>query len=252
MIIRLGAAALICTAFLSTASARAQDAGEEDTPPADTPEEEALESQTAEVNAEVEVPAVEVEEGAAEITPTAPSPQDAAQSEAGPPSPHLVTVQLGFSHWYGGTFGAPIGTFTPALIVGLIPIDFIEIQLSYTVSVVSLELPDASDSHVGFLQATLLLRREIEVDGERLSLACGFAGGIVHTHNGVREAFGGAIVARYLIGLSSGVSLGPFIDVRAVLYELPESSLPIFEIRDGQLVSGHSDAQVQIGVALAI
>ncbi len=195
----------------------------------------------------------------AEASPAEPSPAEPSPAEPSPePAPRgtgpertWMQVSLGFSHWYGGTFGAPVGTYTPGLIVGVIPHEVIELQLAYTVSVVTLPLPDASESHVGFLTLALMLRSELRVAGERLVLAGGVVGGMVHTHNGVRGVLGGAVAGRYLIGVDDVLAIGPFLDVRALLYELPSSPLPIYELRDGELIAGHSDAHVQIGVAAA-
>ncbi len=67
----------------------------------------------------------------------------------------------------------------------------------------------------------------------------------------MREALGAAIVARYLVNTRETFALGPFIDVRAMLYELPESTTPIYRIEKGELIAGLSDAQVQVGVVVS-
>src|SRR5262245_163805 len=80
----------------------------------------------------------------------------AQETEAPPPARHWVAVQIGFQHWFGATFGVPSGVQTPALAASVIPIDWLEVQLGYTVSVVELPMPDANTSHVGFLTAGLM------------------------------------------------------------------------------------------------
>ncbi|MGF1464904.1 MAG: hypothetical protein ACFCGT_02120 [Sandaracinaceae bacterium] len=231
--------------------AAAQAGGSEvgDVPGADAPAERATPSPSPGGDAR-EVPAPP---SAAEAEASGEDGEADAEGGDDTPTldPYLVTVSVGFAHWYGGTYGAPVGTYTPALTVGLVPLEWLETQLSYSASVVTLPQPDGGDSHVGFLTLALLIRRELHVAGERLMFGGGLVGGIVHNHRGVRPAFGGAIAARYLIGLSRSVSLGPFLDVRALLYELPGSDLPIYDVEDGRLVAGHSDAQIQIGVAMA-
>lgn len=193
---------------------------------------------------------------AAEPGPAAPVTPVAVEPVADEPAPVRVVkpsrfiVSLGFSHWYGKTFGAPIGFYTPALTLGFVPMKWLELQLQYSVVVTPQTMPDGSKSIVGFTTLAVLLRKELGFDGQRLAVACGPAAGIVHTGKGVREAIGAAIIARYLIDMR-WLSLGPFLDLRAALYRLPETNKPLFAVENGVLVSGHSDAQIQIGVAAA-
>ena len=167
---------------------------------------------------------------------------------------YRATVSIGFSHWYGQTFGAPPGVYTPGVTVGWIPLRLIEVQVAYSFSAVKLDLPTdeyvQEESRVGFLTAALLLRRSLRVAGEHMTFACGIVGGLVHTKDGAGPAVGGAIVARYLIDLPGGYAVGPFADVRAILYALPGTSKPLYKVEDGRLVTGHSDAHIQIGVAV--
>lgn len=183
-------------------------------------------------------------DAAPDATPADAVPASPEQAVFGP---YLATISIGFSHWFGGTFGAPPGMTTPGLTLGLVPTEWLELQLAYSIAAVPLSMPDASESHVGFATLAVLIRRELTFARERLMFGCGILGGIVHTQNGVRPAFGTAFVARYLVLVADGFSIGPFLDGRLVFYELPESPLPIFDY--GQ--SGHQDFQIQLGAAMA-
>ena len=183
----------------------------------------------------------------------AATPPD-VETEVEAPKPVLplrFTISVGFQHWYGGTFGAPIGLYTPGLTLGVAPTRWLELQLQYSISVVALAMPDGSKSRVGFATLAVLMKKEFGFDGQRVTFACGPQGGIVHTRRGVREAMGAAIVSRYLINTRDTFALGPFIDMRAMLYELPESTTPIYRIEKGELIAGLSDAQGQIGVVVS-
>jgi hypothetical protein len=167
---------------------------------------------------------------------------DALQCPNDPQEEHF-TIAIGFSHWFGETFGSPAGFTTPALTLGWIPLEWLELQANYTISAVGVTVPGGSTSHVGFATLAFMLRRALEVEGERLVFAAGIAGGIVHTVNGVRPALGVAITARYMLRIKERFSLGPVIDARAMIYQLPES--------DRSFLNGHSDLLFQIGVAAA-
>lgn len=168
-----------------------------------------------------------------------------------PRSPHQLTVNLGFGHWYGGTFGAPIGISTPALTVGVRPgVRFLELRAYYSVSLLDLELPtNGENSHVGFANFDLAATHELRVGIQRMVMGAGVTGGFMHTSQGVGPSLGATLYARYMLDVSSLISIGPYMDARALLYELPGSDVPIYDIVDGRLVAGHSDAHMQIGVA---
>lgn len=167
-----------------------------------------------------------------------------------------VTISLGFSHWYGDTFGAPIGLSTPGLTVGWVATSWLELQLGYSISVMELPLPNDEGSEdrsrIGYLTLAVLLRRELDVAGERLMFGAGPLVGVVHTKDGLGLAAGAGMVSRYLIAVSEQLSVGPFLDARAVIYALPGSSRPFYEVNDDNVVVGHSDAHIQIGVAFAL
>lgn len=164
---------------------------------------------------------------------------------------YRVTIGLGFSHWYGGTFGAPTGMYTPGITVGFVLFPWLELQAAHTMSVIELTLPDQTQSLVGFETLGVIMRRELRIGTERLTFGAGFAGGVVHSRGGVRGAVGAVLVARWLIAITRQFSLGPFVDARALLYELAESPKPIYAVEEGKLQAGHSDVHVQIGVMLA-
>jgi hypothetical protein len=190
---------------------------------------------------------------AAPSEPPAPTTQEAVSRSKYPRSPHQLFVNLGFSHWYGQTFGAPIGVSTPALIVGVRPgVRFLEVRLHYTLSLRRLELPTNGErSRIGFGNLDLQLSHELRLGGQRMVMGFGPSAGFVHTSQGVGFSVGAVLSARYLIDIADVVATGPFLDVRAQLYHLPGSDVPFFEFVDGGLNAGHSDLQLQLGVALS-
>jgi hypothetical protein len=161
-------------------------------------------------------------------------------------------VDVGFSHWWSNTFGARIGASTPALVVGVRPgVPWLELRLHYTVSLDQLALPtNGEQSRVGFANLDVLLERELRVAGERMMILGGVAGGFVHTSQGLGPALGSVIGVRYLIDVSSRWAVGPFFDLRWQAYKLPGSDRPLYAV-EGSLVTSHSDAQAQIGVAFS-
>lgn len=191
----------------------------------------------------------------AQTAEVAPAAQDA--SSAVPPDPKkpatvAAFVNVGFSHWFGETFGAPAGMTTPALVVGVRPgLEFLELRAHYTLSVLRHELPSNGErSLVGFANLDVLLSRELRVAGERMMVQCGPSAGFVHTNEGLGLAYGVVFATRYLIDMGEHFALGPFFDVRWQSYDLPGS--PNSDAKDeGLLNAGRTDAQSQVGVALA-
>lgn len=186
--------------------------------------------------------------------PAPPSASDASGSGT-PPRPPLVyrlVIDIGFSHWLGNTFDTPAGIYTPALTIHGVPVDWLEIVLSYTGSVLELVVPTVMrTSQIGFVELSLVLRKELRVGGDMLMLGCGPMVGLVYDVLGVGIAFGAEIVGRYLVQLGNALAIGPFIDVRATLYDLPGDPRAFYEVIDGRVIQGHLDAQIQIGAAIA-
>lgn len=196
---------------------------------------------------------------------TTPSPTEASAPEsraddAAPPASlrapatpldyHLV-ISLGFSHWFGPTFGAPAGIYTPALTLAWAPVSWLEIGVQYAGSLIELHVTPGVTSQIGFTTLSLVITKEITIAGERLTFGAGPMVGMVYDIAGVGAVVGASIVARYLVQLRDALLLGPFIDARATLYELPGNAAPLFALTGGELQVGHADAQIQIGVAVA-
>lgn len=184
----------------------------------------------------------------AQTPPESPAPREAATT----PSPNLAAfVNVGFSHWFGETFGAPAGMTTPALVVGVRPgFDLLEVRAHYTLSLLKHELPSTEErSLVGFANLDVLFNREVGVAGERMMLQCGPSVGFVHTSQGVGLAYGAAFAARYMIDMGEHFALGPFFDVRWQSYDLPGRPKSRGE-DEGALNAGSTDAQSHLGVAL--
>jgi hypothetical protein len=168
-----------------------------------------------------------------------------------PRSARQLTVQVGFGHWFGKNFGAPIGATTPALTVGWRPgLRWLELRAYYSVTTDPLVLPTTGErSVVGFAQFDVTLSHELRVGRQRMVMGCGPSGGFVHTKEGFGISLGSDIFARYLIDVSGLLAVGPFVDVRAMYYHLPGSDVPLIDVVDGDLKMGHNDTHIQIGVA---
>lgn len=194
-------------------------------------------------------------EPAAGPTATTSDDVNSTQRRRQPPRPpfhyHLV-IDVGFSHWLGSTFDAPAGIYTPALTIHVVPLEWLEVALQYTGSVIEFTIPTATrTSQIGFVELSLVLRKELQVGGDLLLLGCGPMVGLVYDVLGVGIAFGAEIVGRYLVQLGNALAVGPFIDVRAVLYDLPGDPRPFYEVVDGKVLQGHLDAHIQLGAAVA-
>lgn len=159
---------------------------------------------------------------------------------------------VGFSHWYGDTFGAPVGFTTPGLNFSIQPgLSWLEVTAAYSLSVAGLPLPDGSKGVVGFGLVGASLVRELRMNNQRLGIAGGPVVGLVHTPGGAGIAMGARLAARYLIKVSQLISIGPSFEGRGVLYLLPGSNRPLYAITNGSLVAGHSDVQVDLSVLVA-
>jgi hypothetical protein len=168
-----------------------------------------------------------------------------------PRSARQLTIQLGFGHWFGKNFGAPIGATTPALTIGVRPrLHWLELRAYYSVTTDPLVLPTTGEtSVVGFAHFDVALSHELRVGRQRMVMGCGPSAGFVHTRQGIGISLGSDIFARYLIDVSGLLAVGPFVDVRAMYYELPGSPVPLIDVGDGRVKLGHNDTHIQIGVA---
>jgi hypothetical protein len=162
-------------------------------------------------------------------------------------SDHRVAVAIGFSHWFGATFGSPDGFTTPALAVGVRPgLPFLELRLRYSIALQRLQLPrGAGDDHVGFASLEVAATHGLEVAGSRIDLRAGGVGAMVHA----RSVTGGAGIVigaewSFPTGLPPDFAVGVFFDARVLLYVLPGDAGDIFS------PAGRRDAQLDLGVVL--
>lgn len=217
------------------------------------PDAEATEAQpdAAAAEAEAETDAHPAEASGDAEAGTSADAETAAPAPRPPMIYHLV-FDIGFSHWLGHTFDAPAGIYTPALTIHAVPVDWLEIVLMYSGSLLEFTIPTAMrTSQIGFVELSLVLRKELRVGGDMLMLGCGPMVGLVYDVLGAGIAFGAEIVGRFLVQLGNALAIGPFIDVRATLYDLPGDPRPFYEVVDGKVIQGHLDAQIQIGAAIA-
>ena len=145
-----------------------------------------------------------------------------------PRSARQLTVQLGFGHWFGKNFGAPIGATTPALTIGLRPrLHWLELRAYYSVTTDSAGLAD--DGRDERRRVRSLRRRAVSrAPGRPPAHGHGLrAQRRLRSHRqGIGISLGSDIFARYLIDVSGLLAIGPFVDVRAMYYELPGSGVP--------------------------
>lgn len=184
-------------------------------------------------------------------SPATPAPSEATTAATAPERPHTLYVGLGFSHWYGNTFGAPAGFTTPGLNLAVKPgLTWLEVTATYALAVKGLPLPDGTTGLVGFALAGLSVTRELKLDRQRMGLACGLVGGLVHVPLRVGAAMGARLKAHYLIEVAPWLAIGPAFELRAVVYGLPGSSAPFVSLENGFTV-GHSDAHIDLSVMFA-
>jgi hypothetical protein len=165
------------------------------------------------------------------------------------PSRHRVAASVGFSHWFGSTFGSPDGVSTPMFAVGLRPgLSFVEIKARYTRSAAPAAVPGAARGLVGFASTELLLCRELRSGRQSLT---GFAGALaLFTHAGspsIGGGYGAVLGAEYLVrtGLARSHAAGIFLAAHEVFYALPG------ERRDA-LEAPRRDAQIDLGLTTTL
>lgn len=162
-----------------------------------------------------------------------------AQTDA--TSPTRAQVSLGFSHWYGETFGSPDGYTTPVVAVGVRPgVRFLEVRGRYTLSVRPLDLPAGDAARVGFGSLEVVALRELRRGDETLVASAGPLALVDHAGRApVRGGYGLALGLEYLFALGPTSALGVFVSTRQVFYTLPG---------DASLRSPRRDAQIDLGV----
>lgn len=167
----------------------------------------------------------------------------------GAPSSHRVAASVGFSHWFGPTFGSPDGVSTPMFSVGVRPgLSFAEIKARYTRSALSAASPGGGSGLVGFASLELLLCRELRSGRQSLT---GFAGVLLlFTHAGspsLGGGYGAVLGAEYVLrtGLARSHAAGIFVAAHEVFYTLPWDRLDFYE-------ASRRDAQIDLGLTTTL
>lgn len=158
------------------------------------------------------------------------------------PSKRRVALSLGFSHWFGATFGSPDGLKTPTVGIGVRPgVSYLEARLRYSVSFPELALPSGARSHVGFLSLEWLLCKELAVRSTRANLYAGPLGLVAHAGSAT-GGLGAVLGAQILLETRapSRLGVGFFFEGREIFYRLREDTGTIFDHarRDGQMDLG--------------
>jgi len=155
-------------------------------------------------------------------------------------SPQQMAIWIGFSHWFGETFGSPDGVGTPTFAFGVRPgLSFLDVRLRYTVAVDALELPDGEPSNIGFLSLELALTHGLSLGSQRIDVFAGPLAGVLHADGG-SGILGAVLGSRLMIAAGRDVAIGGFFEGRQVFYVLPDDPEGILEEprRDGQFDLG--------------
>jgi hypothetical protein len=194
-------------------------------------------------------PALGLTFAAAGSSAAAEAPASAEKPGASEVSRRRVAVSLGFSHWFGPTFGSPDGFTTPMVAVGVRPaLSFLEIRARYTRSTSAAAPRDTAGGEpvrglVGFASLELLVSRELRVGRHALNAFAGPAALLDHAGgSSVGYGFGVALGVEYTIrtGLAQGHAAGPFLGARQVFYVLPDDRFGLGDAR--------RDAQIDLGL----
>jgi hypothetical protein len=159
-------------------------------------------------------------------------------------SPSRISLGLGFSHWFGSTFGSPDGYTTPAAYIGIRPgVPFLCVQLRYSLSLVEHSLVGDENDRVGFASLEVLANREFRADGQAVNLFAGPLALMDHAGlDGAGWGYGIALGAEYLFPSERrlGHRVGIFLGAREVFYVLPGDDARLFSDprRDGQIDLG--------------
>lgn len=165
---------------------------------------------------------------------------NSAQPPVAPePSNHRLALELGFSHWFGETFGSPDGIGTPAISVGVRPgVRFLELRARYAVAVTRLPLPGGGREHVGFASLELAVGHGLSIGNQRLEVYVAPLAALVHASE---ASLGGGLLlgTRWLFAtrMPAETTIGVFFEGRQIFYTLSAGG------------AARRDGQMDIGVA---
>ena len=165
-----------------------------------------------------------------------------ACAEPTPASPRRLAIGIGFSHWFGTTFGSPDGVSTPTLFVGVRPaLRFLELRFRTTFSVVDFDYRTGRHGPASFTSLGLLVEHELHVGRQSLGVFLG-PEVIAVRADGTSFGFDLALGFDFLIetGLRPRHTVGLFVAAREVFYRLGSDSASLFDasLRDGQIDLG--------------
>jgi hypothetical protein len=159
-----------------------------------------------------------------------------------PVSDRRLSLSLGFSHWFGDTFGTPLGISTPALELSARPgLSWLEIHLRYALSIPPQPV-GAGFARVGFVSLGLAVSKEARLEGQHLEVFAGLEGLLIHAGSaggGVGVCFG----AQWLFDIPVRLphAFGPYVETRGFFYVLPNDTRGFFS-------DPRRDAQIDVGV----
>jgi hypothetical protein len=163
-------------------------------------------------------------------------------------SKQRLSVALGFSHWFGATFGSPDGYSTPGLEVGVRPrLSWLELRLRYVLSVIPPTLPDGHRGVVGFASLGLVADKELRVGRHSLVGLAGIELALDHTDRGAGWGLGIAVGAEYLLrtGARHDHAVGLAVTAHELFYALPGDAMNLFD-------HSRRDAQIDISVITTV
>lgn len=175
-----------------------------------------------------------------------PGSRAGAEAPAAPArSAHRLAVELGFSHWFGDTFGAPDGFRTPMLSVGVRPgLPFLEVRLRYAVALAGLALPEGGDEVVGFASLELLATHGLAAGTQKLEVLAGPVATLAHA-GGASGGLGLTVGTQWTFALTGELALGVFFEGRTLFYVLPGDSRDLLD-------DPRHDAQLDLGIVATL
>lgn len=165
-----------------------------------------------------------------------------ATAEPSPASPRRLAIGLGFSHWFGTTFGSPDGYSTPTLWAGVRPgLRFLELRFRTSFSTSGFDYRTGRRGPASFTSLGVMVEHELHLGRQSLGIFLGPEAVAVRA-DGTSFGFDLALGFEFLIhtGLAPRHTVGFFVAAREMFYRLGSDTTSLFDasLRDGQIDLG--------------